>query len=275
MIIDCDVHISPKPTGGNSITIDELLRRMDRAGVDKALTWIQPPYWRLTEESNRYVYQATKDHPDRILGFGWADPNCGPDYAMDEAKRCIEEYGFYGVKLNGAQNEFYIDDPEKALPIVEYVASTGKMLAFHIGGDSPEHTHPFRMAKLARAFPDTRMFMVHMGGAHFHDFGNAAIEFCAQCPNITIIGSTIRCQPLLKAIKTLGAHRVCFGSDAPFELIHVEVAKYRALLEGEITPEEMDLVMSGNVQRLFGLSPSLPAPAAALSHKSPAGKLSV
>jgi len=253
MIIDADVHISPHLTGGNSIKIDELLRRMDRAGVEKALTWIQPPYWRLTEESNRYVYQATKDHPDRILGFGWADPNCGLQYALDEAKRCVEEYGFYGVKMNGAQNEFYIDDPEKSLPVIDYIASTGKMMAFHIGGDSPEHTHPFRLGKIARRYPDMKIFMVHMGGAHFHDLGNAAIEIAEQSPNLTIVGSVIRAQPLLRAVKRLGAGRVCFGSDTPFELMHVEVAKYNALLDGEVTPDEKALIMGGNIQALFVL----------------------
>jgi uncharacterized protein len=253
MIIDADVHISPKLTGGNSIKIDELLRRMDKAGVDKAITWIQPPYWRSTKESNEYVYKATKAHPDRILGFGWADPNCGVAYAIDEVKRCIYDYGFYGVKMNGAQNDFYIDDEKLALPVIEEIVKTGKMLAFHIGGDSPEHTHPFRMAKIAKAYPNTKMFMVHMGGAHFHDFGNAAIEFAQQCPNIYIIGSVIRSQPLLKAIKTLGAGRVCFGSDAPFELIHVEVAKYKALLEGEVSETEKRQIMGGNIAQLFGL----------------------
>ena len=40
MIIDADCHITPHPEG---ITTEELLRRMDRAGVDKALTWLRPP----------------------------------------------------------------------------------------------------------------------------------------------------------------------------------------------------------------------------------------
>jgi len=254
MIIDADVHISPKPTGGNSITINELLRRMDKAKVDKAVTWLQPPYWRYTEESNRYVYTATKQHPDRILGFGWADPNCGLQYALDEAKRCIEEYGFYGVKLNGAQNDFLIDDAEKSLPVIDYVNSTGKLIAFHIGGDSPENTHPFRLAKIAAQFPDMNILMVHMGGAHFHDLGKAAIEFAEQYQNITIVGSVIRAQPLLQAVKALGAHRVCFGSDTPFELIHVEVAKYKALFEEEVSSQEMDSIMGGNIIKLFGLN---------------------
>jgi len=108
MIIDADVHISPPPEGGNSIDVDELLRRMDRAGVDKALTWLQPPYMREIDDANAYVHEATKRHPDRILGFGWADPNLGVQKAKDTVNKCIYEYGFYGVKLNGAQNSFYI-----------------------------------------------------------------------------------------------------------------------------------------------------------------------
>lgn len=254
MIIDADVHISPIPTGGNSIYLEEQIRRMDYAGIDKAITWLQPPYQRnMIDQSNQYIYDATKKYPDRILGFGWADPNLGVDHAKATAKKCIEEYGFHGVKLNGAQNEFYIDDPDLSFPVIEEIAKTGKMLALHIGGDDPERTHPFRLAKIAKAYPETQMFMIHMGGAHFHDLGNAAIEFAQQCPNIHIIGSVIRAQPLLKAVKTLGADRVCFGSDTPFELMHVEVAKYQALFKDEISAEEYHKIMGGNVARLLNI----------------------
>ncbi len=90
MVIDADCHISPTPEGGVSIDIDELLRRMDRSGVAKALTWLQPPYRREIDEANAYVYQAAKRHPDRVLGFGWADPNLGVEKAIAAARRCIE-----------------------------------------------------------------------------------------------------------------------------------------------------------------------------------------
>lgn len=42
MLIDADVHISPTPQGGTSIGIDELLRRMDRAGVMPSQGWQSP-----------------------------------------------------------------------------------------------------------------------------------------------------------------------------------------------------------------------------------------
>jgi len=253
MIIDADCHISPTVEGGNSITIDELLRRMDKAGVDKALTWLQPPYVREVNPSNRYVYEAARKYPDRILGFGWADPNLGVEKAKAAARQCIEEYGFYGVKLNGAQNEYYIDDPQTALPVVEEIAKSGKALAFHIGADAYERTHPFRAAKIARMFPQTPILMVHMGGASFHDLSNAAIEIARDCPNMLLIGSAVRAIPILKAVKTLGASRVCFGSDTPFELMHVEVAKYNALLNGEVTAAEKQLIMAGNIARVLNL----------------------
>ena len=254
MLIDADVHISPTPQGGNSIGIEELLRRMDRCGVDKAVTWLQPPYVRSDiEAGNAYVARAMRDHPDRVLGFGWADPNLGVGEAIAAVRRAVEEYGFYGVKLNGAQNSFRIDDPALALPVIEAVAEAGVVLALHVGADAYDQTHPARVAAIARRFPELRILVVHMGGAAFHDLSAAAIEVAREFPNLTLVGSAVRAIPILTAIKTLGAGRVCFGSDTPFELMHVELAKYRALLEGEVATAEQDLVMGGNVARLLGL----------------------
>jgi predicted TIM-barrel fold metal-dependent hydrolase len=253
MIIDADTHISPTGEDAWAITSDELLRRLDRAGVDRALAWLRPPYMREIDASNAYVYQAMQQHPDRILGFGWADPRLGIDKAKEAVKRCIDDYGFYGVKLNGAQNSYYIDDPKLSLPIVNEIAQTGKLLAFHVGTDAFEATHPFRVAKVARMFPEVQILVVHMGGVGYADLSNAAIEMAGECPNLTLIGSAVRAVAVLKAVKTLGAHRVCFGSDTPFALMHVEVAKYNALLEGEVTPAEQQMVMAGNIARLMGL----------------------
>ncbi|KPJ71118.1 MAG: amidohydrolase [Planctomycetes bacterium DG_20] len=227
--------MSPTPEGGVSITIDELLCRMDAAGVDRAVTWLQPPYRRDLDEANAYIHRATEDHPDLV-------------------RRCLQEYGFYGVKLNGAQNAFFIDDPHLSLPVVEAVALAGGILAFHVGADAFEQTHPFRVAKIARTHPNLPILVVHMGGVGHADLTRATIEFAAECPNLTLIGSAVRAPAVLAAIRTLGAERVCFGSDTPFDLMHVELARYRALLGGEVGDDEKAAVLGGNIARLFGLS---------------------
>lgn len=252
MIIDADCHITPLQ-GGRNIQVEELIRRMDYAGVDKALTWLQPAYFPDVNSGNALVYDATKKYPDRILGFGWADPHFGLETAKNQIRQCVEGYGFYGVKLNGAQNNFFIDDEKLAMPLIEEIAKTGKIVAFHIGTDSFENTHPFRLAKIAKRYPETQILAVHMGGVAFRDLSAACIEIAQELPNITLIGSAVRAVNVLKAIKTLGADRVCFGSDTPFSLMHVELAMYAALMRDEISADDQALVFGGNIAQLFGI----------------------
>ncbi len=250
-IVDADCHISPTLESGNSITIEELIRRMDRAQVEQALTWLEPPYRRDIDAANAYVYQATQDHPDRIIGYGWADPNLGLDQARDMAKKCIQEYGFAGVKLNGAQNSFRIDDPRLSLPIIEQLAEMSTTVALHVGTDAFEDTHPFRVAKIARQFPTLPILCIHMGGVGFPDLTDACIEMAQDCPNITLIGSMVRHVPILKAIRTLGPERVCFGSDTPFALMHVCVAMYKSLLADEFSTKDYAKIMGENILRVL------------------------
>jgi len=250
MIIDADCHISPFAEG---IQVDELISRMDRARVNKAIAWLQPMYFRDVEQGNAYVDKATRLHPDRVIPFGWVDTHQGYVASRATIHRCIDDYGFVGVKLNGAQNEFFIDDERISVPLIEEITSAGKLLAFHIGTDAYEYTHPYRLGKIAKRFPESRILAVHMGGVASRDLTNAMIEIAAECPNIILIGSNVKSKPILTAIKTLGAHRVCFGSDTPFDIMHVEVARYNALLDGEVDKSEKELVMGKNVENLLKL----------------------
>lgn len=249
-VIDADTHIAP--TGGD-FALEQHLERMERAGIEKTLTWLKPDYvGEAIEGHNRYVYDAMRRYPDKILGFGWADPTVSVEHAIMMVKLCIEEYGLFGVKLNGAQNNFYIDDPELSLPVIEEIARTGKMLAFHIGADAYERTHPWRAAKIARMYPEMPILMVHMGMMDW-DMNQAVVQIARECPNMVLIGSATSDQAVLHAIRELDAERVCFGTDAPFRKPHVILAMYEAFLEGEVTEEEKALVMGGNIARLFGV----------------------
>lgn len=251
MIIDADVHLSPTVEKGCEAYIDVTLQRMEKAGVDQALVWLIPPYLRELDASNAYVFKATQQNPDKFLGFGWADPSLGVDKAKDMVKKCIEEYGFYGVKLNGAENSFYIDDPRLSMPVIEEIAKTGKMLAFHTGADAFDQTHPYRIAKIASQYPEMTILAAHMGGVGHQDISSAMIDIAADHENIVLIGSNVKTFAILKAIRELGAHRVCFGSDTPFELMHVAVAMYDAMLDGEVSQTDKDKIMAGNMQRIF------------------------
>ncbi|MBN1582307.1 MAG: amidohydrolase family protein [Anaerolineae bacterium] len=250
MIIDADTHIAP--TGGD-FALEKHLARMKRAGIDKTLVWLKPDYQGTEIEGhNKYIYDAVQKYPDKLLGFGWADPTISVEHAKKMVQVCTEEYGLYGVKMNGAQNNYTIDDPEMGLPIAEAIAKTGKMIAFHIGPDAYERTHPFRAAKIARMYPEMPVLMVHMGMTDVV-MNKTVVEMALECPNMILIGSATTYKAVLMAIKALGAERVCFGSDAPFQWPHVIRAMYDAALDGEVTEEEKTWVMGGNIARLFGL----------------------
>jgi predicted TIM-barrel fold metal-dependent hydrolase len=251
MIIDADCHISPR-SDALAITADELVAMLDENGVDRALCWLKPPYARLIEEHNRAVYEAEQRFPDRIIGFGWANPRLGVENAIAAARTCLDEYGFPGVKLNGAQDEYFIDDEEIALPVIEAVAGAGAALAFHCGADAYERTHPFRIAKIAARHPDTPILLAHMGGVGVPSLHEAAIEFAQQHPNMHFIGSAAQSKSILAAIELLGPERVSFGSDTPFGLMHVELARYRALLR-DLTEGDRALVMGGSIARVLGV----------------------
>ena len=251
-IIDADTHISPldEPV---SCRVETLIAEMDRAGAARSVVWLQPPYMREIDSSLEYIYSSAKKYPDRLLPFGWANPLLGKEKSIETIKKCMLEYGFYGVKLNGAQDSYYIDDENFSMPLVEEIAKLGGMICFHVGVDAYGYTHPYRVAKIAARYPDTIFLLAHMGGVGKPDMANECVEMAQKHPNIYLIGSQISFIAVLKAIKTLGASRVCYGSDMPYDSMRAWSAAYLALLKDEVSDNDAALVMGGNIQSLFKL----------------------
>ncbi len=251
MRIDADCHISSRAAPGE-IGVDELVRQLDQLSVDKAITWPMVSYTREIASDNRAIYEGARHYPDRIIPFGGVNPRLGLEQAKDELRRCIEEYGMRGIKLNGARDIYFIDDPRLSLPLVEMIAAAGLVLAVHCGANDYERTHPFRVAKLSARFPALPILIVHMGGAgqpHLHE---AVIEFAAQYPSWWLVDSEADYRRVQSAIQRLGASRVCFGSDTPFCQMRYEWA-LRQVAYQDLSAAERDQIMGGNIARLLGL----------------------
>jgi len=252
-VVDADCHISSHKFDSLAMTADELLAVMDASGVDQALIWLKPPYDKNIDPENAAIHRAVSRHPNRFLGFGWTNPRLGLDRARDTVRRCYEEYGFLGIKFNGAQDDYVIDDDALVMPVIETAVGYGRPIAFHIGGDFPENTHPFRLGRIAQRFPEHTFIMIHIGGASFPALDRAAIEIASRHPNIVTIGSAIHERAILEAIRVLGPERVCFGSDMPFFLMGARLAMYRQLLADQPQPAR-DAILGGNILRIVGRS---------------------
>ena len=251
MIIDCDTHISPIAEDGIGVSGKELVARMDRSGIDKALSWPFYPYQReRLPEYCEYVYKSAKAFPDRLLGFGWIDPMLGIDHAVNLTKKCMEEFGLYGVKLHGSRNPYRYDDLKLLTPIVDVIAKAGGMVTMHCSDDAPSRVHPYFAKTLAEYYPETIFMMIHMGGDELCD---CAFEVAEQLPNVYLVGSHLSAPSIVKGINKIGPDKICFGSDTPFNLTHVEVASYNALLS-DFSPQIQEKVMGGNIARVLKLN---------------------
>ena len=247
--IDADTHIAPV---SGKFTFENLIKNMDKSDMDRAMVWLAPFYNGVEIETYlEYVYKATKHYPERLIGFGWADPTVGVNHAKDMVKRCIEEYGFHGVKLNGAQNNYIIDSEDLAMPVIEEIAKRNMPIAFHIGPDAYENTHPLRAARVASLFPEIPIIMIHMG-MDSAEMVSSVIREAKSHPNLILLGSATKPENVLTAVQELGADRVCYGSDHPFRMMHVCRAMTEAVID-ELPPEDQRLIMGGNLLRTLGI----------------------
>jgi hypothetical protein len=250
-LFDADTHISPYHNFDKSITAQQWECQMKTAGVDQAIVWLLPQGVADVSESNKYIANEARKNK-RMIPFGWANIREGVQKAKSDAIICMEEYGCFGVKLNGAQNEYHIDCPE-AMEVIAEVAARNGIIAFHIGADYPDFTDSVRAERVARAFPDTKFLMVHMGGAGVPDVSEKVIEIAGRNPNMYLIGSAVPVEKVKNAIDILGADRILFGSDTPFFDASDVKREYDKMLENY--PKDIrDKVMGENARKLFKLS---------------------
>ena len=250
MRIDADCHLAA-PSNGTGIGADELLRRLDEVGVDRAITWPMVSYRRDIAPDNAAIHAAWQAHPDRIIPFGGVNPMLGVAEAAQELERCIAN-GVRGITLNGARDGYAIDDPVLSLPLIERIAGAGLALAFHCGVNDLERTHPWRIARISAQFPELNILLVHMGGSGSPDMAQSVIDLATENPRWLLIDSEADYRKVLLALNTLGAERLCYGSDTPFCPMRYEWG-LRQVVYQDLSAAQRDLVLGGNIARVLGL----------------------
>lgn len=151
-------------------SVDDLLREMDRAGVERAvlLGW----YWERPETcawQNRFHGECVQKHPDRLLAYATLHPRAGHWPTLAEIHRARDE-GLVGIgELSPHSQGYSIDDP--VLAEIFTLAGDWKMpVNLHVT-DPQGKNYPGRVetpladfVRLAKAFPKTKFTLAHWGG---------------------------------------------------------------------------------------------------------------
>jgi hypothetical protein len=211
MRIDCHYHLD-KGEDAERRNLAEL----DAAwalGIDKVCAMVSQG--RTPEEfrdSNARMAEYARRFPDRVLGYCFVDPRWVRE-AVDELRRCMDEYGFIGLKLHVSCR---CSDPE-VFPLVEVCVEHDAPILQHVAHPlsrkaEPTLSDPEDVAELARRYPQAKIIQGHIGGGGDWEW---AIKSTRDCPNVYLdtSGSGIESAMIEAARDAVGVGRLVFGTD--------------------------------------------------------------
>lgn len=241
-IFDTHTHLGVARHSPRSCTADELLRNMDRHGIDRSLA-IPFPVVDDYRSQHDLIGQAVREHADRLLGAACLFPLIDQAVFRDEVQRCREYYGFTALKL---QPQYHGLNPLSASSDFFFEAAMENHMAVvcHTGSGLPLSS-PALLMMPARKFPELKIVAAHAGGGIFvHE----AILAALFCPNILLELSSLMPHHVLEVLSYVSSDRLMIGSDLP-ESVETEIGKILTL---DIPDADKRNILDATGCRVFG-----------------------
>ena len=240
---------------------------------------------RRARESNDFLAREIKKRPGRYSGFAHL-PMQDAKAAAGELERAVRELGFVGAMINGHTNGQYLDHPS-LYPFWERAEALGALIYIHPtdpiapspaldghnglrratwewGFETGSHALRLVFSGLFDRFPRAKVALGHLGETlpyllwRFDSRAKLYGVKLAKPPseyikrNIAVTTSGMcSAEPLACAISALGADRVMFAADYPFE--SAEEAGHFADTVALSEKVRADICFN-NATRLLGLS---------------------
>ena len=252
------VRFPPELRGG--VSLDDYLRRMDAAGVERALLIaVRAGDLRVKgsfEVPYEYVFEACTRHPDRFSGLAGIDPFRGMQ-GLRDLQQAVEEFGFVGAHLyphwfelapdHARYYPYYAKCCELDVPIMMQV---GHNLIYQRDRRLPSVGRPIALDQVAIDFPELKLIGIHIG----IPWTDEMISMAWKHDNV-YIGSDAYAPKhwppsLIHYINAYGSRKVLFGTDWP--VIDPQRA-VREIEDLELRPESLQLLMRDNALRVFRL----------------------
>lgn len=260
MIIDSHTHAFPDKVAPAAVealqtaygavpvllpTIDNLLRHMDEAGVDKSVVCPVATRPEQVRSINRWILELPRD---RLIPFGALHPHCDDS---DAQIRRLLDGGIQGIKFQPFFQGFTLAEPA-AEALFEAIADQF-LLVMHAGDEIipiPDiEPIPQRLAALAERHPYVRLVIAHMGGYQlWDDVEQHLVGRSVYLDTCYAVGHGPDGQ-MRRIIEAHGADRIVWGSDFPWESQSGAVANLRAL---GLPAEQEQAILGGNLLRALG-----------------------
>lgn len=244
------------------VTVDDQLRAMDAAGVERALLIAPkvgrvglPGSWRLDPA---LVAAAVAAHPDRLGGIVGIDPYDGMS-GVAELERYVVEHGFVGAQI---YPHWFGRAPDHAsyYPFYAKCRQLGVPVQVHVGPvvlRIPERqrlrsvSRPNTLDQVACDMPDLSIVATHGGWP----WADELVALADKHGNVSVLLSR---RPLLgwsEAIRNFarswGAGKVMLGADVP-RRSYADLPGLVTELVEDPSPEVRALLLGGTARRVYG-----------------------
>jgi predicted TIM-barrel fold metal-dependent hydrolase len=221
-VFDSHTHLGRARHSGREATAEDMLRHMDRTGIDRQLL-IPFPVVEHERREHDVIAAAVRAWPDRFTGAMCPHPYQPDDSFRDEVRRCVETLGLRALKI---QPQFSGLNPMgKRAEWVFGIANDYRLpVVFHTGSGAP-FALPSLLIPVARQYPELPVIVAHCGGPTYY---LEAIVAASVCPNLLLDVSSLMPHQVLEVLRHVPAERVMAGSDLP-ESAEVELGKIVSL----------------------------------------------
>ena len=246
---------------------------------------------RLAKEANDRLAKAVHAYPDRFVGLAAIAPQL-PKTAAREIERASTELGLKGVIINSHTHGEYLDSkkhwpifeaaesmgapiylhPRTPSPAtIEPYLDYGLYFAgWGFAAETSLHAMRLIMAGVFDQFPNLKIILGHMGegipfwldridNRYLLQVKIGAVREMARLPSeyfknnfvITTSGMTYAA-PLKLSTEVLGAHRILFAADYPYESL-TEAVEF--MDSAPVTQTDRHKIYHANAEALFGIPP--------------------
>lgn len=242
------------------VSIEDYLRKMDRAGVQRSLLIAVRAGDRAMKGSFEIPYAQVarwcEKYPDRFSGLAGVDPYRGVE-GLRELDTAVKQYGFVGAHLYphwfrlapdaALYYPYYARCCELDIPIMMQV---GQNLIYQTDVRLPSVGRPILLDQVAIDFPDLKLIGIHIGVPWTDEMIAMAWKHANVYIGIDAYAPKYLPPTLLRYMNSYGADKVLFGTDWP--VIDPERA-VREMAEHNFKPEALRKIMRDNARKVFKL----------------------
>jgi len=229
-------------------TIGDLLRSMDRVGIEKSVICCIATKPEQFEPILRWCRQIRSD---RLIPFPSVHP---ADPALSDRIRSVVDEGFVGIKLHPYYQDFFADE-DRMRDLYAQTDSRSLLLVMHTGYDIAfpriRRADPQRILRVKERFPGLRLVTTHMGA--WQQWDEVRERLIGRPIHMEVSFALDDLEPQAAREMILGhpAGYVLFGTDSPWkdQAETLELLDKLQLPSGTVTR-----ILATNAMSLLGLS---------------------